>query len=114
MRKSLSIIKQSCERAVAIVNDLLTVAREITAIMLVRLGYTLENVTSSEEAVSLTSKQAFGLVLPGMIIPGIEEQETSKQILAIRPDQKAILLINGFSASYAVQQAWRISYENHR
>lgn len=82
--------------------------REIAASMLTRLGYEPQTACSGEEAVSIIGKQGFALLLLDMIMPpGMGGRETYEQILAVRPDQKAIL-VSGFSASEEVQQAIKL------
>ena len=79
--------------------------RQIASIMLKKLGYSVTTVRSGEEALLLTRKNAFDVILLDMIMdPGIDGLETYRQILKNRPGQKAII-VSGYSETRWVQQA---------
>ena len=79
--------------------------RQIAAAMLEKLGYAVHTVASGEEAVShLTRNQADLVVLDMIMDPGIDGLETYRQILELRPGQKAII-VSGFSENERVRAA---------
>ena len=78
--------------------------REISKKMVERLGYRAQTVSSGEEAVEYIEQQAADLLLLDMIMdPGIGGYETYKQIIRIRPNQKAII-VSGFAETAAVKK----------
>jgi PAS domain S-box-containing protein len=82
--------------------------REIASEMLEKLGYQVATVSSGEEAVQYLRGHSVDLVVLDMIMePGMDGLETYQQILAIRPDQKAIIA-SGYSESIRVQEAQRL------
>lgn len=78
--------------------------REISSNMLERLGYSVQTVSSGEEAVEYITKQSVDLLLIDMIMePGINGYETYKRIILIHPNQKAII-VSGFSETSDVKK----------
>ncbi|MBU1233511.1 MAG: response regulator, partial [Proteobacteria bacterium] len=70
--------------------------RDLAVRILSVYGYQAESVASGEEAVEFVKHQESDLLLLDMIMdPGINGYETYRQILEIRPQQKAIL-VSGF------------------
>jgi signal transduction histidine kinase/CheY-like chemotaxis protein len=88
-----------------LVIDDVRMQREIADRMLTKLGYKVTSVASGEEAVAyLRDHQVDLLVLDMIMDPGIDGLETYKQILAFRPDQRAIIA-SGYSESDRVHKA---------
>jgi CheY-like chemotaxis protein len=82
--------------------------RNIARGMLEKLGYRADAVTSGEEAVVWLKTHKADLVILDMIMdPGIDGLETYRQILEIRPGQKAIIA-SGYSESDRVLEAQRL------
>lgn len=93
--------------SILVVDDVVE-QRQIAEIMLKRLGYTVTTVKSGEEALQLTDKKPFDVLLLDMIMePGIDGLETYKHILEVRPEQKAII-VSGYSETRRVQHALRM------
>jgi two-component system, cell cycle sensor histidine kinase and response regulator CckA len=79
--------------------------RELATLMLTRLGYRVSSVSGGEEAVVYLKDQEMDLVVLDMIMdPGIDGFETYRQILKIRPGQKAII-VSGFAETERVKMA---------
>jgi CheY-like chemotaxis protein len=77
--------------------------QQIATNMLTRLGYALTSVASGEAAVEYLRSNTADLVVLDMIMPGgMDGLDTYKQIIAIRPGQKAIIT-SGFSESERVK-----------
>ncbi len=71
--------------------------------MLAKLGYAVTGVASGEAAVAYLHSHTADLVVLDMIMPGgMDGLETYKQILALRPRQRA-LITSGFSESERVK-----------
>lgn len=93
-----------CGQSILLVDDLKE-QRDIGSEMLFQLGYQTTAVASGEEAVQyLRSKTADLLILDMIMSPGMDGLETYKQILAIRPGQKAIIT-SGYSETVRVKEA---------
>lgn len=79
--------------------------RDIAMQILSELGYRVHTVSSGADAVAFVQRSAVDLVILDMLMgPGIDGYETYREILAIRPGQKA-LIASGFSASEKVHNA---------
>lgn len=79
--------------------------REIACRILEKLGYTPTAADSGEAAIAYLEKGQVDILLLDMIMnPGIDGLETYQRILAIRPNQKAIIA-SGFSESQRVREA---------
>ncbi len=79
--------------------------RDVVSMMLGALGYQVELVESGELAISKIKEQSFDLVILDMVMPpGIDGAETYRQIVEIRPGQRAII-VSGFSESGRVGEA---------
>ncbi|MCI5210404.1 MAG: response regulator, partial [Candidatus Electrothrix sp. ATG2] len=73
--------------------------REILERMLTLLEYNVHTLASGEEAIQYMQKNEAALLLLDMVMgPGINGRETYEEIIAIRPDQKTII-VSGFSES---------------
>ncbi len=82
--------------------------RNITRCMLEKLAYQVTTVTSGEEAIAHIKGHRVDLVILDMIMdPGIDGLDTYRRILAISPNQKAIIA-SGYSESDRVREALRL------
>jgi CheY-like chemotaxis protein len=82
--------------------------REIATSLLGRLNYSVETVESGMEAVEYIKRQPSDLVILDMIMdPGIDGLETYRRMLAIRPNQRAIIA-SGYSENHRVREAQRL------
>ena len=82
--------------------------REIASKILSHLNYDVVTVASGEEAVQYIASQSVDLIVLDMIMdPGIDGLETYKQIVAINPDQKTII-VSGFSETEKVKEAQKL------
>jgi two-component system cell cycle sensor histidine kinase/response regulator CckA len=82
--------------------------REIVSAMLNKLGYSVQSVSSGEEAVDyLKNNEADLLVLDMIMDPGIDGFETYRKILELHPKQKAIIA-SGFSETDRVKEAQKL------
>ena len=88
--------------------------REITCMMLDKLGYVSDSVSSGEKAIEYVKRNdAVDLLLLDMIMePGINGRETFERIKEIRPEQKAIIL-SGYSETDDVRQALKAGVFKH-
>ena len=78
--------------------------RDIAAQMLSVLGYRTKTVSSGEDAIGFIRNQSVDLVILDMIMdPGINGRQTYKEIINIRPGQKAIIA-SGFSENEEVKK----------
>ena len=82
--------------------------RNIATGILTKLGYSVESVSSGEEAVGYLKTRTADLLILDMIMdPGIDGLETYRRILEIHPAQKAIIA-SGYSESERVKEAQRM------
>ena len=82
--------------------------RDLALAMLTTLGYTVDTVSSGEEAVEYLKGHTVDLVVLDMIMdPGMDGLDTYKRILELHPGQKAIIS-SGFSESERVKEAQRL------
>ena len=78
--------------------------RELAVNMLGSLGYRVTAVSGGEEAVERLKEEKADLVVLDMIMdPGIDGLETYRRMLAINPEQKAVI-VSGFSETEAVRE----------
>ncbi len=90
--------------SVLIVDDVFE-QREIASRMLKRLGYRATSVSSGAEAVEYIRQNAADLVVLDMMLEGgFDGLDTYRELLAIRPGQKAIIA-SGFSKTTRVKEA---------
>ena len=112
-RKLKAIKKKSAEhhsgkREKILVVDDVKEQREIASKILSHLNYDVITVASGEEAVQYIASQSVDLIVLDMIMdPGIDGLETYKQIVAINPDQKTII-VSGFSETEKVKEAQKL------
>jgi len=82
--------------------------RNIASLMLQKLGYSVNTVSSGEEAIEYIKNNTADLLVLDMIMdPGMDGLETYKKILEYRPHQKAIIA-SGFSETWRVKEAQRL------
>ncbi|MDR1111365.1 MAG: cache domain-containing protein [Deltaproteobacteria bacterium] len=88
-----------------LVVDDMDIQRKLAQKMLRTLGYDPHSVSSGEEAVEYLKKSEADLVILDMIMdPGINGRQTYEAILAIKPDQKAIIA-SGMAETDEVEKA---------
>jgi len=79
--------------------------REIACWLLTRLGYTVEAVSSGEEAIEYVKENPVDLIVLDMVMPkGINGRKAYEEIIKIRPGQKAIIA-SGFAKTREVDIA---------
>jgi PAS domain S-box-containing protein len=82
--------------------------REIASELLTKLGYSVNAVSSGEEAVEYMKTDSADLLILDMIMgPGIDGLDTYKKILELHPETKAVIA-SGFSETDRVQEAQRL------
>ncbi len=104
--KSLSSIEpyRGNGESILIVDDV-EEQRQIASEMLKELGYSVESVSSGEDAVEyLNVKEVDLLLLDIIMAPGMDGLETYRKILERRPGQKAVI-VSGFSETDRVKEA---------
>ncbi|MCG8605253.1 response regulator [bacterium] len=93
------------ERILIIDDD--PIQRRVARHLLKRLGYKVSVVSSGERAVVNIKKHRYDLLVMDMVMDGIDGAEAFRQILEIKPDQKAIIL-SGYAMSNRVEEALRL------
>ena len=82
--------------------------REIAAVLLTELGYSVHTAASGEEAIKYIKTKTVDLLLLDMLMdPGIDGLDTYKKILKLKPGMKAIIT-SGFSESDRVKKALKL------
>jgi len=82
--------------------------RDVVSHMLEALGYSVHAVASGEEAGAHLASHAADLVVLDMIMePGMDGLDTYRQMLQVRPGQKAII-VSGYVETDRVQEAQRL------
>jgi signal transduction histidine kinase/CheY-like chemotaxis protein len=82
--------------------------REIATMLLSKLQYSVDSVSSGEEAIEYMKTGSADLLILDMIMdPGIDGLDTFKEILRNHPKQKAIIA-SGFSETDRVKEAQRL------
>ncbi|MGD9009283.1 MAG: response regulator, partial [Desulfobacteraceae bacterium] len=85
--------------------DDLVEQREIATAIFQKLGYTVDAVPSGESALAYLDEQPVDLLLLDMVMePGLDGLDTFKRVLAIYPEQKAVIA-SGYSKNDRVQSA---------
>jgi signal transduction histidine kinase/CheY-like chemotaxis protein len=78
--------------------------REIAAKMLAELGYSVEAVSNGEEAIAYVNKSRVDLLILDMYMePGMDGLDTYREILKLRPGQKAIIT-SGYAETQRVKE----------
>jgi CheY-like chemotaxis protein len=104
--KQLSVQKDYRGRgeSILVVDDVVE-QRDIASSILRELGYTVEAVSSGEEAIDYLENRSVDLLILDMIMePGMDGLETYKRILRSIPGQRA-LISSGYSETELVQEA---------
>ncbi|MBU0962121.1 MAG: response regulator, partial [Proteobacteria bacterium] len=82
--------------------------RDIASKILITIGYQTESVCSGELALKFLEEHQVDLIIIDMLMePGMNGRQTYEKILAMYPDQKAIIA-SGFSESDEVKAALRL------
>jgi two-component system, cell cycle sensor histidine kinase and response regulator CckA len=82
--------------------------REVTQEILSKLNYSVTTMTSGEAAVEYMRDHSVDLMILDMIMdPGMDGLETYIQIIAIHPNQKAIIA-SGYSETHRVKEAQKL------
>lgn len=82
--------------------------RFIASGILEKLGYTVHVVSSGEEAIEFLTQRGVDLLILDMIMdPGMSGLETYRNIIEIRPNQRA-LITSGFSETKDVKEAQKL------
>jgi two-component system cell cycle sensor histidine kinase/response regulator CckA len=82
--------------------------RDIASTLLAQLGYSVRAVSTGEEALAHVQNEAVDLLVLDMIMgPGMDGLDTYREILKIRPNQKAVLA-SGYSETDRVKEAQRL------
>lgn len=82
--------------------------RELATTLLEQLGYQVATAASGEEALAYLSQGTVDLLLLDMIMtPGIDGLETYERVLAIHPDQRAVI-VSGYAETDRVQKAMEL------
>jgi signal transduction histidine kinase/ActR/RegA family two-component response regulator len=78
--------------------------REIAAKMLAELGYSVEAVSSGEEAIAFVNQRQVDLLILDMYMePGMDGLDTYREIRKLRPEQKAIIT-SGYAQTERVKE----------
>ena len=79
--------------------------REIAGVLLTKLGYVAESVSSGEEAIEYLKEHPMDLIVLDMVMPkGINGRETYEEIIKIRPAQRTIIA-SGYAKTKEVDTA---------
>lgn len=97
---------QGAGETVLVVDDV-PLQREIATAMLRQLGYSAVAVASGEAALAHVRTSPVDLLLLDMVMEGMDGLDTYRAILALYPEQKAIIA-SGFSESERVMEAHRL------
>ena len=82
--------------------------RAIARGILTKLGYSVNSVSSGEQAITYLQKNTADIIVLDMIMdPGIDGLETYKRIVELHPGQKAIIA-SGYSESERVKEAQKL------
>ncbi len=95
------------EESILVVDDD-DIQREVSTVILTKLGYNVNSVESGEKAILFLRENPVELVILDMVMPGgIDGTETYRQILKVNSVQKAIIL-SGFSESSSVLEVQKL------
>ena len=98
--------------SVLVVDDL-DDQKQLAVLMLTKLGYQVDSVSSGEEAIDYINENKTDLVVLDMIMdPGINGLETYKRILKINPRQKAII-VSGYSDKSHIYEASKLGINKY-
>lgn len=100
-------IRQGRGESILVVDDAWD-QRKIASAILAGIGYSVNAVSSGEEAVSYIKENKVDLIVLDMIMdPGMDGLDTYRKVLEIRPGQRAIIA-SGFSETDRVIEAQRL------
>ncbi len=103
----LPVAHRGLDENILVVDDVDT-QRDIASEILTQVGYKVATVPSGEAAIEyLKANPADLVVLDMMMPPGIDGLETYRRIVAMRPDQRAIIA-SGFSDNEKIRQAMEL------
>ncbi len=106
--ESESIAKFLGNREEILVIDDMAEQRKIATTLLGSLHYSVNTISSGEEAIRYLQNHKADLLLLDMImVPGIDGLDTYKQILMTHPNQKAVIA-SGFAENQRVKEAQRL------
>jgi PAS domain S-box-containing protein len=105
---SLSIADLMGKGQTILVVDDVKEQRELVSSILTSLGYSVNTVSSGEEAVEYLQHHSADLIILDMIMaPGMDGLDTYKEILKLYPRQKAVIA-SGYSETIRVKAAQRL------
>lgn len=82
--------------------------REIASALLTTLGYSVDTVSSGEDAVEFLKRESVDLLLLDMIMaPGIDGLDTYKEVIKLHPGMKSVIA-SGFSETDRVRDAQKL------
>lgn len=82
--------------------------REIASALLATLGYSVDTVSSGEDAVEYLKMETVDLLLLDMVMdPGIDGLDTYKEVIKLQPGVKSVIA-SGFSETDRVREAQRL------
>lgn len=95
------------QESILVVDDVRS-QREIAKIMLTKLNYEVDTVSSGQAAVNYLKRNSVDLVVLDMIMdPGLDGLDTYRKILDIQPRQRAIIA-SGFAETTRVKKAQQL------
>jgi signal transduction histidine kinase/CheY-like chemotaxis protein len=93
--------------SVLIVDDMKE-QREIVAMMLYQLGYSVSTAASGEDAVAYLEKSPADLLILDMHMePGMDGLDTYREVIELKPQQKAIIT-SGYAETWRVKEAQKL------
>jgi signal transduction histidine kinase/CheY-like chemotaxis protein len=102
-----TILNSANRESILIVDDVED-QRQITAKILAELGYSVDIVSSGEEAIEFLRKASVDLLILDMCMdPGMDGLDTYRKVLEIRPKQKAIIT-SGYPETQRVKDMQRL------
>ncbi len=97
---------------ILVVDDVLE-QRELAYDILTRIGYSVSFVESGEKAIAHVNNTHVDLLLLDMVMePGIDGLDTFREIIKVKPHQKAII-VSGFSETDRVNEAIRLGVSKY-
>ena len=112
-KSQLPISKYAGKRESILVVDDVEEQRKIASMILTMLGYSVTTVSSGEEAVEYFKEHSSDLVILDMIMsPGMDGCNTYKEMIKIRPGQKAIL-VSGYAETDRVREAQKLGAKTY-
>jgi len=85
-----------------------SIQRDVTGVLLKKLGYKVKTAESGEKAIEMISRDKYDLLILDMIMPGgLDGTETYRRALEINPAQKAVV-VSGYAESGRVEETVRL------